>query len=126
MKPKKPVGWAFLTDLGFSELCRKLNPVKQKLSVRERSGLTMSLFSFTCRVSSVAPNRPPDVTTSADSRAVTSAVEKPSSFNSSAPAGCSSVNDSNVNMWLSKETDEQLQRAMEMSRLLTTSMYTPC
>ena len=65
---------------------------------------------------------PPDVTSCVDSRPIPSAVENSAAINSSVPSSSSAgVNGSNVNVWLNKEADDELQHAVEMSQLLTTS-----
>ena len=86
---------------------------------------------LSCSVSSVAPNRPPDVTASgADARPVTCAVEKSSSATSfdtslTHPAATSNGRDASSVDSTTSTADAQLQRAMDMSRLLATRTCPP-
>jgi len=73
-------------------------------------------------ITSNRPPPPPDVTTSTDCRPLSSAVENCST---AVPSGSSvGVNGGDVNVWMGRDNDEQLQHAVEMSRLLTSSMFT--
>jgi len=76
-------------------------------------------------VTSNRPPLPPAVTTSIDHRPLSSPVENCSTAQSAVPSGgCSGVvNGVDVNVWIGRDNDEQLQHAVEMSRLLTTSMF---
>jgi len=84
------------------------------------------LFRFACSISSIVTVLSPDVSTAnADPRPVTStSVEKSSmsaSFSSSTQSVASVIDSASIiNAW---PADEQLRRAVDISRLLATSMH---
>jgi len=72
----------------------------------------------------MAGGRPPlEVSASTSARSMSSVVDDSSTDTPVTQGNGSSA--ANINVWLSREADEQLRQAIEMSELLTTSTSTP-
>jgi len=83
----------------------------------------MCVFLTNCSVPSTAGSQSAlDVTTSVNPRPVSSAVDNTSTLTLASQGSISNTtNCSDVNVWPTRETDEQLRQAVEMSELLTIS-----